>query len=101
MRTIKIVLIGVFIIGTITPFVDYLVIIETFYLLIHFSILLLISVAYLVGRLIFKGQEDKTVFLIAIIVPTLVLSQIIATFTVDKIQRFRSEQLIKEIESTG
>lgn len=101
MRNSKILLFASFILGTIVPFVDYLVIIETFYLLIPFAILFIVSIVFILVQLIFVKQKNKRVLLLAFVMPILVLSQLIAGFTVDKIQRVRAEQLIKKIESKG
>lgn len=86
--------------GMVIPFVDYLVIFEIFYLFIPLAILFLASIVYLIGWLFLRGRNSNGLFL-ACIVPALCGSQLIATYAVDKIQRFRSERLIREMESTG
>jgi len=55
---------------------------------------------YFTGGLLFKRLRRKSGLFLACIMPTLVASQIITTFTIGKIQRFRSDLLIAEIEST-
>jgi ABC-type transport system involved in multi-copper enzyme maturation permease subunit len=86
--------------GTVIPFVDYLALIEVFYLSIPFALVFFASLAYLIGRLIFKGQKDGNALFLAFLMPTFIASQILAGYIVDKVQRFRSEQIIKEIEAT-
>jgi len=86
--------------GIVIPFVDYLVIVEVFYLSIPLALSLFASLAYLFGRLIFKRQNDGNALFLAILIPTFCGCQILAAFTVDKFQRFRSERIIKEIEMT-
>lgn len=88
----------IFAFGTIVPFVDYLVVIETFYLLIPFAILFLGSSIYLITSL-FKTMHSKNALFTACLVTVFVVSQFISTYAVDKIQRFRAELLIKEMES--
>lgn len=86
--------------GFIIPFVDYLVIVEVFYLLIPLAILFLASMVYL-ARWLFLRERNNHGLLFAWIVPALLGSQLVATYSVDKIQRFRSERMIREMESTG
>jgi hypothetical protein len=89
----------IFTFGTIVPFVDYLVVVETFYLLIPFAILFLGSLIYLIASLFIMTMNSKNAFYIACLVPVFVVSQFISTYIVDKIQRSKAELLIKEIEA--
>jgi hypothetical protein len=86
--------------GIVIPFVDYLALIEVYYLSIPFALTLMASLAYLIGRLIFKRQKDGNALFLACLTPTFIASQIFAGYTVDKVQRFRSDRIIKEIEMT-
>jgi hypothetical protein len=91
--------IAIFAFGTIVPFVDYLVVIQTFYLLIPFAILLLGSLIYLIVSLFNRTMRAENSLYIACLVPAFIVSQFISTYAVDKIQRYKAELLIEEIES--
>ena len=91
--------ITIFALGTIVPFVDYLVVIETFYLLIPLGILFLGSLIYLIVSLFSRTMRSKNALYITCLVPVFIVSQFISTYAVDKIQRYKAELLIKEIES--
>jgi hypothetical protein len=80
------------------PFIDFLVGIEIFYLLVPLTISLFASIALLIGYLIWNRTRLKQSILGLFAVPLFILGQILSTWTVNKIQRFRSELVIKEIE---
>ena len=88
------------VVGAVTPFIDYFVVIQMFYLLIPFGIILIFSALTFVINLIkFKKNVFKqNLTLYALIIPTFLTSQIISTFFIDKIQRFRSEKIISKLE---
>ena len=89
----------IFFLGSIIPFVDYLVVIEAFYMLIPLTILFVASSMLIVARLFSKGLQSSRIFFIVWIIPILMISQFISTYVVDKIQRYRSELIIDEIET--
>jgi hypothetical protein len=91
--------IAIFAFGTIVPFVDYLVVIQIFYLLIPFSILFLGSLIYLIVSLFSRTMRSSNLLYIACLVPVFIVSQFISTYAVDKIQRYKAELLIKKMES--
>ncbi len=84
--------------GAVIPFIDYLVVIELFFLLIPLVLSLFISLAYLFGGLIFKRQSDKKALFLSSLIPIFIASQVLSVYTVDIVQRSRSERIIKEIE---
>ena len=88
------------VVGAVTPFIDYFVVIQMFYLLIPFGIILIFSALTFVINLIkFKKNVFKqNLTLYALIIPIFLTSQIISTFFIDKIQRFRSEKIISKLE---
>ncbi|HEY5746641.1 MAG TPA: hypothetical protein VIU12_11230 [Chryseolinea sp.] len=89
--------IGIFVLGLIVPFNEYLVVIEAFYLIIPLSILFLASLIYLTAGY-FLGHSKHTLYM-ACLIPLFIVSQLISTYVVPKIQRARAEMSIEEIES--
>jgi hypothetical protein len=83
--------------GMVVPFVDYLVIVEFFYLLIPFAILFLASFLCVLICLHLKIKRLKKVLFAFSLLPIFILSQIASVLMVNKVQRFRSECIIKEI----
>lgn len=97
---LKILPLLVIILGIITPFIDSFVVIEMFYLLIPFGLILLFSIIILIFNL-FKYKKKifkQNSTLLILIIPVFLLSQIISTFVIDKIQKFRSESIIGNLE---
>lgn len=88
----------VIILGIIFPFIDYLTVIEMFYLLIPFRIVVIVTIIFWIVSLFYKTMDSKKSFLVFLVIPVFILSQILSAFTVDKIQRLRSEKIIKVIE---
>ncbi|MFC5271666.1 hypothetical protein [Adhaeribacter terreus] len=94
----RLILILVILIGLIVPFIPSLVVIEMFFLLIPFAILFIATTIYLVVALLNKNfSKDKALFIFSIL-PIFISSQFMVGFTVDKVQKIRSESIIKEIE---
>ena len=95
----------VIILGFIFPFVDYLAIIEMFYLLIPFGIIVIVSIAIWIFSLFFKHMNSKISFLFFLIIPVFIGIQFLSCFIVYKVQRFRSDRLIiiidEKIKDTG
>lgn len=91
----------IIILGIITPFIDYAVIIQMFFLIIPFAIILFISIVNFIFNLIEYKKEvfkKKSTVLLSLL-PIFLISQLISSFTVDRIQRFRSNIIIKKIEA--
>ncbi|MFT5617735.1 MAG: hypothetical protein ACI85I_000960 [Arenicella sp.] len=88
-------------IGITTPFIPYFVIIEMFYLLIPFAIITIIAFVYLAISLFRKDLGSKKALFMFSIIPFFALSQIASGFTVDKVQRLRSNRIIAELEKTN
>jgi hypothetical protein len=84
--------------GTVFPFIDFLVVIEIFYLLIPLILLLFASIAFVIGYLIWDRAKLRQSISGIIAIPLFIAGQFLSTWTVDKIQRFRSEHVIREIE---
>jgi hypothetical protein len=95
----------VVILGFIFPFIDYLTIIEMFYLLIPFGIIVIVTFGLWIFSLFYKNMNSKISFLFFLIIPVFIGFQLVSGFVVDKIQRFRSDRLIividEKIKDTG
>ena len=90
----------IIVLGIITPFIGYAVVVEMFFLLIPFGIILTISSLLFIINI---TKYKKNVFkqkstLIFSLLPIFLISQVVSTFAFDKIQRFRSNSIIKKIE---
>ena len=89
------------ILGFITPYIDYFVVIQMFFLLIPFIVIVLLSLILFIINF-FKNKKNvftlKSTKIITLI-PVFLLSQIISVFIVYRIQRFRSEQIIENLKS--
>ena len=86
------------IIGLIVPFVDYFTIIEMFFLLIPFGIIVVASFIYWIVSLFQSKLNSRKSLYLFLIVPTFVLAQLLSGFMVDRIQLFRSNRIIADIE---
>src|SRR6187399_3037423 len=98
MRQRKFIIIGILTLGMVFPFIDFLVIIEILYLIIPMTLLFFGSIALLVGYLIWDRAELKRLNPVILAVPLFIVGQFLSTWTVDKIQRLRSELVIREVE---
>jgi hypothetical protein len=94
----RIILLSIVLIGIIVPFVPSLTVIEMFFLLIPFIIIFVVTLTYLIMSLLNKKRNTGKALFIFLILPIFILSQIISGFTVDKIQRLRSNRVISELE---
>ncbi len=94
-------LISVISLGIITPFIDYFVVIQMFFLLIPFGIILMVFLILFIINLIIHKKEVFKVRLIRILIflPIFLIMQITSVFMVDKIQRLRSEQIITKLKN--
>lgn len=94
----KIVLFIIILVGFIFPFIPILVIIEAFYLTIPFIIVFVVTSIFLIISLINNYSQSYKAFFIFLLLPTFILSQFASAFVVGKIQKFRGEQIVIEIE---
>jgi hypothetical protein len=85
-------------IGVFSPFIPTLVFIQAFFLLFFFGIYFIVSLIFLIVSIIFKNENRRMAFFIFLILPIFILSQLASVFSVDKIQRLRSNHIIKKIE---
>jgi hypothetical protein len=97
----KMILLVVIVLGIITPYINYFVAIEIFYLLIPFGMTLIASVIIFPFCLIKykKNTFQNTSVKVIALLPIFIIMQLVSTYLVDKIQRFRSEQIITNLES--
>ncbi|MCD1118956.1 hypothetical protein [Chryseobacterium turcicum] len=99
----KYIFIVVLILGIITPYIDYFVVVQMFFLLIPFigilaySLILFIFNSIKYKKRVFKLTSTK----IIILLPLFLFTQIISMFIVDKVQRFRSEQIIFTLKNNS
>ena len=99
MKKSKMILIFVIIlIGIVVPFIPSFVVIEMFFLLIPFAIFGIATLIYLLVSLANKKMDSRKALYVFSILPIFIISQLVSGFVVDKIQRFRSTQIIAEIE---
>lgn len=94
----KIAILIVVLLGIIIPFFPYLTVIEMFFLLIPFAIFFAVTLIYLIISLLNKNLNTQKSLFVFSILPIFVSSQLLSSFTVDKIQRIRSNRIITEIE---
>ncbi len=93
----KLILLGVFVMGVIMPFIPTLIIIEMFYLVIPFVLIFIATFIYFIVSIFSKKINRHNSLYIFSILPILILSQLVSGFTVDKIQRGRSDIVIQNI----
>ncbi|MBA4054863.1 MAG: hypothetical protein C0490_09140 [Marivirga sp.] len=98
MRQRNFIIISILTLGMVFPFIDFLVGLEIFYLLIPLTVSLFASLALLIGFLIWDRAKLKQSILGIFAIPLFIVGQFLSTWTVHKIQRFRSELVIREIE---
>jgi hypothetical protein len=93
----KITLLIIFLLGIISPFISLLTVL--FIVNIFFIMLCaIIAIIYLVTTFFGNKSNRKEALFFSTLIPFLMLSQLLAVFTVHKIQKNRSETLIAEIE---
>lgn len=94
----KIILLSAFLFGLVVPFIPLFALIEIFFLLIPFAIIFVLTLAYLVVNLMDKKEGSNKAIFVSLILPTFILSQLLSGFFIGKIQRFRSDKIIAELE---
>lgn len=89
----------IMILGIMTPFISHAVVVQMFFLLIPFGIILIVSLPIFIFNILKykKNVRKQQSTLILCLLPIFLISQIVSTFTVDKIQRFRTNQIIEKI----
>lgn len=97
-RNKKLILISILLFGLLVPFIPTLAIIEMFFLLIPFAIVFGVTLIYLIVSFLNKIIDSRKAIFAFSILPTFILAQLLAGFSIDKIQRFRSDQIIAELE---
>lgn len=97
-RNQNIFLISVLLFGLVVPFVPSFTVIEMFFLLIPFAIVILVTFIWLIFSLLNKGMDSRKAMFAFSIIPTFILAQLLSGFSVDKFQRFRSKHIIAELE---
>ena len=97
-RNRKISLLIIVLVGCIVPFISTLVIVELFFLVIPFTIVFILTLMLLITSLFSKSFNFRTTLFAFSILPIFIFSQLVSSFMVDKIQRIRSNQIIKAIE---
>ena len=95
---LSIILSLIIVLGIITPFIPFFTIIEVFYLLLPFTLIFIGSSIYLIASLGDKEVNTKGAILKFLFLPIFILTQLLAVFVVDRIQRYKSEKLIAEVE---
>jgi hypothetical protein len=94
----KIILLIVLLFGIIVPFIPSVTVIEVFFLLIPFAIIFVVTFIYLIVCLLNEKMNSSKAIYAFSILPIFIASQLISGFSVDKIQRLRSNQIIAELE---
>ena len=97
-RNKKIALLIIILIGIVVPFIPSLTVIEMFFLLIPFAVIFVVTLIYLIVSLINENIDNGKALFIFSILPIFIISQIVSGFTVDNIQRVRSNLIISELE---
>jgi|GEM_PF-1890988 len=97
-RNRKIILLTILLFGLVVPFIPSLVVMEMFFLLPVFAIVFAVTLIYLIVSLLNKQMDSHKAMFVFCILPTFILAQLLAGFTIDKIQRFRSNYIIAKLE---
>ncbi len=95
--TIGLIFIGI--IGLVTPFIDSLVIIELYFLILPMVIIFVISLILLIIFIFTSYRNLKLPLYSCLVILTFILAQLASVFMVHKVQRFRSQRLIEDIEA--
>lgn len=93
----RIVLVGIFLFGLISPFIPSFTVFELFFLMIPLGLIFLGTLAYLINSFLSPRMDTRKAAFAFAFVPVFVLSQLFSGFAVDKIQRYRSQAILDEI----
>ncbi len=94
----RILLVIIFLMGVVTPFISAFVVIEAFFLIIPFVLIFVGTLIFLILSLIYKKANTQAAIFIFSILPTFLLAQLLAVLTIDRFQRIRSQILIEKVE---
>lgn len=92
------ILVSIFILGIITPFIPEFTVFEMFFLLIPFALIFISTFFNLVFTLIKNKQKGQNAIFIFSILPLFILSQLFSGFVVGEIQNYRCEKIITDID---
>lgn len=88
----------IFLAGIVTPFIPSLVIFEMFFLLAPFIFIFIVTSIYLIVSFLKKNIDSRNAMFLFLLLPIYISSQFFSVLIVNKIQRVRSENFIKEIK---
>ncbi len=88
------------ILGLVAPFVSYWVVVQAFFLLVPFLIVLLLSLVVITVAFIEKKSDKQKMVFFCSLLPLFVGSQLLSVFVVNKIQRKRSEAVISILQKS-
>lgn len=98
MNTLNVlVLLTVMLLGLALPFIPMLAIVELL-LWAPIGIIIILTFTYLLLALANKNLNTQKAFFVFLILPVFIGAQFLSVYVVNKIQRFRSEQIIAEVE---
>lgn len=89
----------ILILGAVTPFIGYAVIIQFMFLLIPFGLFILGSFIYLIYCIVKSRTKLKGAIIAFLTLPLFFITQSLSVIAVDSIQRTKSEALIQTISS--
>jgi hypothetical protein len=92
----KIIIGAIILLGLIFPFIPTLTSIEIF-LLIPFAIVFVLTFMYFVVAWLKKKDNRHQALFVFLILPIFISSQILSVLTVNKLQRIRSDRIVKEL----
>ncbi len=98
MKNKGLLIIIIVLIGIIIPFVPYVHVVQMFFLLIPYAIIIIVSAIYLIVSLFNKKKNSWEIAFKTSLLPIFIATQLFSGFAVDKIQRKRSELIIRDIE---
>lgn len=93
----KISLLIIFLIGLVVPFIPAVMFLELFFLVVPFVILFTVSLIYLVVSHLKKQTDRRKALFNFLLLPTFIIAQVLGGFSVDQIQRWRSDQIISDL----
>ncbi|MCT4589994.1 MAG: hypothetical protein N4A71_19370 [Carboxylicivirga sp.] len=88
----------ILLIGIFVPFVTYLHVVQMFYLLIPYAVIILVSIIYLIISFFNKEKNSWEIAFKTSLLPIFIVSQLLSVITVDRIQLIRSKKVIKFVE---
>lgn len=83
--------------GLIAPFIPSFIVIEFFFIIIPFALAFAVTLILLIVSLLNKKMDSRVTIFAFSILPSFIFAQLLSGFCVHKIQRFRSNQIISEL----